>query len=88
MMKQYTVIIAREETVLESWGRDASTFVLFLALIGIGVLLKSSAMQWAGFFVAMVVVLKLSSGYGRERTFTIEDAPAEIEREITWTPPD
>lgn len=55
-IKQETQFIILHETVLQSWARDASSFTLFAGLIGLGILLESSAMQWAGFLVAMTVL--------------------------------
>lgn len=47
-------VIILHETVLQSWLRDASTFALFLALIGIGILLQSVALQWVGAIIGML----------------------------------
>lgn len=55
-MKTKTEFVVIHETTLQSWGRDASTFVLFAALIGLGVLLDSSAMQWMGAIVGFIAV--------------------------------
>jgi hypothetical protein len=49
-------VIILKETVLESWMTDAITFALFLALIGIGVLLGSVAMQWVGGIVGFIAI--------------------------------
>ena len=53
--KEHTIRIATE-TALQSWARDASSFALFTALIGVGVYLDSSAMQWAGFMCAVIIL--------------------------------
>lgn len=52
--KVYVVV---RETVTQSWLRDAGTFATFAALIGLGVFLDSTAMQWAGFLIAVVTVV-------------------------------
>jgi hypothetical protein len=55
---QPTVIIIRE-TVAESVTMDAGTFLMALALIGIGALLDSTAMEWTGatiFWLTVVAV--------------------------------
>lgn len=49
-------IIILHETVWQSWLRDASTFALFLGLIGIGVLLQSVALQWVGAIIAFISI--------------------------------
>ncbi|GMB80512.1 hypothetical protein NN6n1_12940 [Shinella zoogloeoides] len=52
-----TQFIIIHETPLQSWLRDASSFMLFACLIGLGVVVGSTAMQWAGFFVAVIILL-------------------------------
>ena len=56
------------ESVLKSWMRDASTFALFAGLIGFGAFLDSSAMEWCGFFVAIVVLLAKASKTAKRMT--------------------
>lgn len=55
-------VIILHETVLQSWLRDASTFALFVGLIGIGILLQSVAMQWIGAIIGMfcLATIKIS----------------------------
>jgi hypothetical protein len=52
-----TQFIILHEKPLQSWIRDASSFALFACLIGLGVVVGSSAMQWAGFFVAVIITI-------------------------------
>lgn len=52
-----TQFIIIHEKPLQSWLRDASSFALFACLIGLGVVVGSTAMQWAGFLVAIIVLL-------------------------------
>lgn len=50
-------IILLHETALQSWARDASSVASIVVLVGLGVLLDSSAMQWVGaalFFVGFM----------------------------------
>jgi len=63
-----STFIIIHETALQSWMRDASTFTLFAGLIGVGILADSSAMQWAGFFVAIVVCISRASGKTKRMT--------------------
>ena len=65
------------ETVFQSWCRDASTFALFVGLIGIGYMLDSSAMQWAGFFVAIIATF-VRAGV-KAKKLTIEQARARLD---------
>ena len=54
MSEETTIII--HETVWQSYARDAGSFVTIAALIGLGVFLESSAMQWVGAIVAMLAL--------------------------------
>ena len=60
--KTKTQIIVIHETVLQSWARDIGTFAMFFALIGIGWLINSSAMQWAGAIIAFIAIVQRASG--------------------------
>lgn len=60
--KPKTEFIVISETIFKSWSRDASTFALFAGLIGVGILAERSAMQWAGFFVAIVTLISRAGG--------------------------
>lgn len=60
--KPKTEFIVISETIFKSWARDASTFALFAGLIGVGILAESSALQWAGFFVATVTLISRAGG--------------------------
>ena len=51
------IIMSHSESMVTSWGRDAGTFALFLALIGVGVWMESVVMQIAGLFVAIVILV-------------------------------
>lgn len=65
--KEKSFIIIRE-SVAESWARDASTLCLFVFLIGIGVVLKSDAMQWLGAIIGFFVVISRTFGMRNEMT--------------------
>lgn len=65
-------VIVIRETVMESWISDASTYALFMALIGPGVYLGSSAMQWAGLIIALVTCLAKANA--RRKDMTKEEA--------------
>lgn len=80
MKTKHMIIIHRSETIAESWARDASTFVLIAALIGLGVFLESPAMQWMGALIAFFVTAVKSAGLGKKRTFDVAGARAELDR--------
>lgn len=84
MSKVTRIIVMRQESVALSWARDASTFALILATIGVGVFLESAAMQWLGGVLAFLVLLLKSANLSNTNTFDIEGAKkrlAEIEAE-------
>jgi hypothetical protein len=66
--KKATQIIILHESVAQSWARDASSFALALAMIGVGVWLESSAIQWIGWFVWLVVLTTLASNATKKMT--------------------
>jgi hypothetical protein len=77
MSKPEVIIV--HETVLQSWLIDASTFAMFLALIGIGVFLDSNAMQWIGAIIGFFTIVgrasrkqRLSVGEARKRLDELE----------------
>jgi len=64
----HIIVLTEGETMKDSWMKDASTFALFAALIGLGVLLDSAAMQWAGLIVAFITVTAQALGKGKKLT--------------------
>ncbi len=84
-MSKQTEVILLHETALQSWLRDASSVAMFVGLIGIGVYLESSAMQWVGALVGFVVIIGKVARVGKDNRFTISDARKrldEIERSL------
>lgn len=49
-------IIMITESVWQSLGRNISSLCSILIIIGIGVVLHSNAMQWFGFWIAMITI--------------------------------
>lgn len=74
--KPDTEYVIVHETIFQSWARDASTLALFGALIGI--LAESTAMQWAGFFVAIIASISRASAMKVKR-MTRADAIAYLQ---------
>lgn len=70
--KPQSTFIVVHETVLQSWLRDASSFAVFAGLVGLGVAVGSSAMQWAGFFVAVLILFARATG--KTKRLTREEA--------------
>ena len=60
-MTERTIIVVQENWT-ESAVRDLTSVACALVLIGFGVVLESSAMQWFGFLFAGVAVFARASG--------------------------
>lgn len=78
--RKLMIVLIRKESILVSWLRDASTFALFIALIGIGVYLESSALQWVGAIIGFIAILIKSAGQHKANTYDIAGARAELDR--------
>lgn len=74
--RKKTEIIVLHETVLQSYLIDSSTFLLFAALIGLGVYLDSSAMQWVG---AIIGFFTMCGRINRQSRLTIPEARAKLD---------
>lgn len=64
--KEKKVFIILTESRLDSWIRDASTFAMFVGLIGIGVYLESAALQWVGAACGFISIIARASGVGKK----------------------
>ena len=85
MTKEYKIIVCKKESVAQSWLRDASTAALCIALIGIGVLVGSGAMQWLGAIFAFLTVLAQGVALVKAETFDVDGAQVrlnEIKKEL------
>jgi hypothetical protein len=51
MSKEKPTVIIIHETRADSWRKDAGSVIAAAALIGVGVICDSAAMQWAGFWL-------------------------------------
>lgn len=78
-MKKHVEIIILHETPLGSWIRDASSLALFVSLIGIGVYLDSSAMQWLGAIVGFMVLVGKSINLSNKSKVSFEEARRRID---------
>lgn len=73
-MSEPLKVLLITESVRESWMRDASTYVSTVGIIGTGVLLQSSAMQWVGAFLAMVIIASKTLATGAKYKMTTIEA--------------
>lgn len=83
MTRPAEVLILRE-TLRQSIIADIVTFVMVVSIIGIGVWLRSEAMQWVGAVMLMVTIIGKSIALRGKGRLTIPEARArldEIERE-------
>lgn len=71
-----TEVMIIHETVLQSYLIDTSTFIMFAALIGLGVYLDSAAMQWVGALIGFVTIAGRIARHGR---MTIEQARKRLD---------
>lgn len=71
-------IILVHEGVLQSWLRDLGTFVMFVGLIGLGVVVQSPAMQWTGAAIGFIAVLARAAGHKVSR-LSITEARARLD---------
>ena len=78
-MKAKPVVIIIKETALQSWLRDASSVVAFVALIGIGQYLENTTMQVFGGILGMLTLFTGFSGIKGKNTFTIEQARKRLD---------
>jgi hypothetical protein len=79
MMEKKPEVILLYETVAQSWARDASTFALLLCLIGMGVILQSSAMQWFGAVVGFIVICNRAGEAFKKNRMTIDQARKRLD---------
>lgn len=73
-----TILIIKEGWA-QSWLRDASTFTLFLALIGIGILLQSTALQWVGALIGFFHIAGNARRMLKRDSLTIPEARAKLD---------
>lgn len=83
MTKPEVIII--HETVAQAWMRDASMVAAVVALIGIGVFLKSPAMQWVGAILAFVLIVATAVRFSGESKMTVSEARQRLDEiEAEW----
>lgn len=75
-MKTKTEVIIVYETVLQSYLIDTSTFVLFAALIGLGIFLDSTALQWIG---GLMGIFTICARIDRHKRMTVDQARKRLD---------
>lgn len=56
------------EKPIQSIISDCFTFIMVVGIIGCGVYLQSTAMQWAGFLMLCILALGKASGVAKKMT--------------------
>ena len=69
-----TKLVLIYETPLQSWISDAGSFLTAVSLIGVGVWLDSSAMQWTGAALFFLTLTARGSGHKRDLIKTPQQA--------------
>lgn len=77
MTKTETKIIILHETVLQSYLVDSSTFLLFVALIGVGAYLDSGMLQFIGGLMGIFTICARSMRHNR---MTIAEARKRLDQ--------
>lgn len=78
-------VIVLRETIGQGWMRDMSSFVEFVALIGIGILLDSAAMQWVGAILGFLFIGIHAIRLAKDNRMTIPEARKRLDEiEMGW----
>lgn len=67
-------VVLLHETVAQSLLRDAGTFCMLVACMGVGWFLDSSAMQWAGFIMFFLFIFGRVMGTAKNNQKTPQAA--------------
>ena len=68
------IIIVTSESLLASVAKDIFSMAMFVFIIGIGVLLDSPAMEWAGFVGVMFITLAMTIKTQKSNKYSGQDA--------------
>lgn len=76
-MTRKTQVIIIRETIWESMISDGFTFLMVLALVGVGIMVNSIALQFIGVIIALF--LGLTMFMSQDDKMTIEQARAKLD---------
>lgn len=71
-MKKEKEIVFVYETFLQSVAADIVTFIMAVSLIGVGVYLESTAMQWMAFVIFFTFMISVTTKKRMSREDAIE----------------
>ena len=80
MKNNEQIIMLVDDRLFKSLLSDACTVISFVAMIGIGVLLESSAMQWVGALMWMMAVIGKAALISSKQRYTISEARSELDK--------
>lgn len=78
-MKEEMVVIV-DNRLWQSLGRDIATLGTFVSMIGLGVFLQSSAMQWVGGLIWFLWVIGRAAIVEKKARMTIPQARAFLDK--------
>ena len=68
------ILIVGPEPIWKSIVRDTYSAAMIFTVIGVGVYLESSAMQWVGFIMAFILLFGASGRLAKADTYEGQDA--------------
>lgn len=71
-------IILVRENFMESVKRDLFSFTVVVAMVGVGRLIDSDALEWIGGILALLVIFGKASAFGKSSKMTLEQAEQKI----------
>ena len=80
MNEKPTHIVIVDDRFWMSAGRDAVSFAVFVAMVGLGVFLESSAMQWVGAILWFIWILSKAASVEKRFKKTIPEARAYLDK--------
>jgi len=79
MSEKPTHIVIVDDRLWMSAGRDAVSFAVFFAMVGLGVFLQSSAMQWVGAMLWFLWIISKAASVEKRFKKTIPEARAYLD---------
>lgn len=79
MSEKKPEVIVLHESAGQGWLRDLSSVVCFVLLIGIGVLLDSSALQWVGALLGFLTIIARTMHIAKDSRMTTDEARKRLD---------
>ncbi len=78
-MSDKPTVVLLKDTIAQSVIKNFAYFAMLTGTIGLGVYLQSSAMQWAGFFLAAITIIGHGMRTLKDNRLTIAQARAKLD---------